>query len=243
MATWKGVTFFIDRIFVILFQSGFTMTDYRLIIYSAEEEFANRLTHIVAAILSLFGLVVLVIRASETGDPYRIISSAVFCSSLSIFYVISSLYHTVRSPKTRYVFRVLDHAGIYVVIAGTYTPFALVSLREGNGWTIFYVVWGLAITGVIFKSFTTHRLAFLAPVFYVALGWMIVIDLEGLLTMMPLRGVLWLLAGGVCYTGGIVFYAIDRIPYNHAIWHIFVIAGSLCHYLAILWYVVPLHYV
>ena len=108
------------------------MADCRLITYSKEEELANRLTHIVAAILSLFGLVFLVVKASDTGDPYRIVSSAVFCSSLSMFYVISSLYHTVRNPKTRYVFRVLDHAGIYVVIAGTYTPFALVSLREGS---------------------------------------------------------------------------------------------------------------
>lgn len=219
------------------------MTDYRLITYSEEEELANRLTHIVAAILSLIGFVVLMVKASYTGDPYRIVSSAVFCGSLIMFYVVSSLYHSVRNPKTRYVFRVLDHAGIYLVIAGTYTPFALVSLREGNGWTIFYLVWGFAVSGVIFKSFMTHRLAFLAPVFYIALGWMIVIDLEGLLTMMPLKGVLWLFAGGLCYTGGIVFYAIDRIPYNHAIWHVFVIAGSLCHYLAVLWYVVPLNHV
>ena len=218
------------------------MADCRLITYSKEEELANRLTHIAAAILSLFGLVVLLVEASHTGDPYRRVSSAVFCSSLSVFYVISSIYHTVRSPKTRYVFRVLDHAGIYVVIAGSYTPFALVSLREGSGWTIFGLVWGLAAAGVVFKTFMTHRLAFLAPVFYIALGWMIVIDLEGLLTTVPLKGVLWLLAGGLCYTGGIVFYAIDRIPYNHAIWHVFVIAGSLCHYLSVLWYVVPLNH-
>lgn len=218
------------------------MADYRLITYSGEEELANRLTHMVAALLSLLGFVVLLVNASQTGDPYRIVSAAVFCSSLSMFYVISSLYHTVRRPKTRYVFRVLDHAGIYIVIAGSYTPFALVTLREGNGWTIFYLVWGFAVVGVIFKAFMTHRLAFLAPVFYIALGWIIVIDLEGLLTIMPLKGVLWLFAGGLCYTGGIVFYAIDRIPYNHAIWHIFVVAGSLCHYLAVLWYVVPLKY-
>ena len=218
------------------------MADCRLITYSKEEELANRLTHIAAAILSLFGLVVLLLEASHTGDPYRIVSSAVFCSSLSVFYVISSVYHTVRSPKTRYVFRILDHAGIYVVIAGSYTPFALVSLREGSGWTIFGLVWGFAAAGVVFKAFMTHRLAFLAPVFYIALGWMIVIDLEGLLTMVPLKGVLWLLAGGLFYTGGIVFYAIDRIPYNHAIWHVFVIAGSLCHYLSVLWYVVPLNH-
>lgn len=214
----------------------------RLIAYSKEEELANRLTHMVAAILSLFGSVVLLVAASHTGDPYRVVSSAVFCGSLSMFYVISSIYHTVQNPRTRYLFRVLDHAGIYLVIAGSYTPFALVSLREGNGWTLFYFVWGLAVAGVIFKSFMTHRLAFLAPVFYIALGWIIVIDLEGLLTLVPIKGVLWLLAGGLFYTGGIVFYAIDRIPYNHAIWHMFVIAGSLCHYLSVLWYVVPLNH-
>ena len=214
--------------------------EYQLIAYSEKEELLNRLTHSVAAVLSLVGLVVIVVAASRTGDPYRIVSSAVFCSVLTAFYVISSLYHTVRTPKIRYVFRVLDHAGIYLVIASSYTPYALVSLREGSGWMLFGLVWGLAVAGVIFKSFMTHRLAFLAPVLYIALGWLIVIDLEGLLTMVPLKGVLWLLAGGLFYTGGIVFYAIDRIPYNHAIWHVFVIAGSLCHYLSVLWYVIPL---
>jgi hemolysin III len=102
------------------------------------------------------------------------------------------------------------------------------------------VVWGLAVAGAVFKSFRTHRLAFLAPVFYIALGWFIVVDLEGLLTTVPLQGVFWLVAGGLCYTVGILFYAIDRIPYNHAIWHVFVVAGSLCHYLSVFWYVVPL---
>ncbi len=213
----------------------------RLVIYTAEEELANRLTHCVAAILSLIGLVVLVVAASRTGDPYRIVSSAIFCGALSLFYLISTLYHTIRSPKARDVFRVLDHAGIFLVIAASYTPFTLVSLRGGSGWTIFGVVWGLAITGAIFKSFMTHRLAFLAPVFYIGLGWLIVIDLEGLLTMVPARGVLWLVAGGLCYTVGILFYAINRIPHNHAIWHVFVIAGSFCHYLAVLWYVVPVN--
>jgi hemolysin III len=213
---------------------------YHLITYSEEEELANRLTHSLAAAISLVGIVFLVTAASRTGDPYRIVSSAIFCGSLTIFYIISTLYHTIRSPKSRYLFRVLDHAGIYLVIAGTYTPFTLVSLRESSGWVLFGVVWGLAIAGVIFKSFMTHRLAFLAPVFYIALGWLIVVDLEGLLTLVPIKGVLWLVAGGLFYTVGIIFYAIDRIPYNHAIWHVFVIAGSLCHYFSILWYVVPL---
>ncbi len=214
---------------------------YHLISYSSTEELANRLTHLVAAICSLVGLVVLVVAASRTGDPFRIVSSAVFCGALCIFYVISTLYHTVRDPRTRYLFRVLDHAGIFLVIAGSYTPFTLVSLRAGNGWALFGVIWGLAIAGAVFKSFMTHRLAFLAPVFYIALGWLIVIDLEGLLTMVPIKGVLWLVAGGLCYTCGIIFYAIDKIPFNHAIWHVFVIAGSLCHYISVLYYVVPVN--
>ena len=213
---------------------------YHLIIYSEEEELANRLTHSIAAVLSLIGLVILVTAASRTGDPYRIVSSAIFCGSLSLFYIVSTLYHTIRSPKARYIFRVLDHVGIYLVIAASYTPFTLVSLRENSGWILFGVVWGLATAGAIFKAFMTHRLAFLAPVFYIGLGWLIVVDLEGVLTMVPHHGVLWLVAGGLCYTVGIIFYAIDRIPYNHAIWHVFVVAGSLCHYLAVLWHVIPL---
>lgn len=216
------------------------MSKYHLITYSEAEELANRLTHCVAALFSIVGLVVLVVAASRTGDPYRIVSAAVFTSVLCIFYIISTLYHTFRNPRVRYIFRILDHAGIFLVIAASYTPFTLVSLREGNGWTLFGVVWGLAVVGVVFKTFMTHRLAFLAPVLYIALGWLIVVDLEGLLSMVPIKGVIWLFAGGLCYTVGIIFYAIDRIPYNHAIWHLFVVAGSLCHYLSILWYVMPL---
>ena len=219
------------------------MSKYHLITYSEAEELANRLTHCVAALLSIVGLVILLVAASRTGDPYRIVSAAVFTSVLCIFYIISTLYHTFRNPRVRYIFRILDHAGIFLVIAASYTPFTLVSLREGNGWALFGVVWGFAVVGVVFKTFMTHRLAFLAPVLYIALGWLIVVDLEGLLSMVPIKGVLWLFAGGLCYTVGIVFYAIDRIPYNHAIWHLFVVAGSLCHYLSILWYVVPLKFV
>ena len=126
-----------------------------LITYSDGEELANRLTHGVAAILSVIGLVVMTYVANRSGDPYRIVSVTIFCGTLSLFYVISTLYHTFREPKVRYVFRVLDHAGIFLVIAGTYTPFTLVSLRQGHGWTLFWVVWGLALSGAVFKSFTT----------------------------------------------------------------------------------------
>lgn len=214
---------------------------YHLITYGKEEELANRLTHFLAAVFSLIGLVILVAEASRTGDPYRIVSSAVFCGALSLLYVISTLYHTIRSPRARYVFRVLDHASIFLVIAASYTPFTLVSMREGSGWILFGVVWTLAIAGAIFKSFMINSLTFLAPVFYVGLGWLIVVDLDGLLSTVPPGGILWLVAGGLCYTIGLFFYAVDRIPYNHSIWHMFVVSGSVSHYLCVLWYVVPLN--
>jgi hemolysin III len=214
--------------------------DDRLVYYTPQEELANRLTHGLAALASVPALVVLLAAAARTGDPYRVVASAVFAGSLCVFYTISALYHTLRRERVRYLFRILDHAGIYLVIAASYTPFTLVSLRAGSGWLLFSVVWTLAIGGMVFKSLMTHRLRFLAPVFYLALGWLIVVDIEGLITMVPPGGVAFLAAGGMAYTVGVLFYAIDSIPYNHAIWHLFVIAGSVCHYLAVLWYVVPL---
>jgi hemolysin III len=212
----------------------------RLVNYSDKEELANRLTHLVAAIMSTAGMVVLITVAARTGDPYRIVSASIFCWVFCLFYTISTIYHSVRGPRVRYVFRVLDHAGIFLVIAGSYTPFTLVSMRSGNGWALFGVVWGLAVGGVVFKSFMTHRMAFLAPGLYLCMGWLIVVDLGDLLTLVPVNGVLWLVAGGLFYTIGILFYAISRIPYHHAIWHVFVIAGSFCHYMAVLKYVMPI---
>ena len=214
--------------------------DDHLVYYTPQEELANRLTHGLAALASVPALVVLLAAAARTGDPYRVVASAVFAGSLSVFYTISALYHTLRRERVRYLFRILDHAGIYLVIAASYTPFTLVSMRAGNGWLLFGVVWGLAIGGMVFKSLMTHRLRFLAPVFYIALGWLIVVDIDGLLSSVPPGGVAYLVAGGLAYTVGVLFYAIDRIPYHHAIWHLFVIAGSVCHYLAVLCYVVPM---
>lgn len=217
-----------------------TRHDDRLVYYTPQEELANRLTHGLAALASVPALVVLLIAAARTGDPYRVVGSAVFAGSLCVFYTISTLYHSLRNERVRYIFRILDHAGIYLVIAASYTPFTLVSLRAGSGWLLFGVAWGLAIGGMVFKSLMTHRLRFLAPVFYLAFGWLILVDIEGLLTTVPPGGVAYLAAGGIAYTVGVLFYAIDRIPFNHAIWHLFVIAGSTCHYLAVLCYVVPL---
>ncbi len=212
----------------------------RLIFYTESEELANRITTGVGAVASLVGLVVLLVVAGRLGDPWRIVSCSIFGGSLVVSYTISTLYHTVRSPRTRYLFRILDHVMIYVLIAGTYTPFTLVSLQGAWGWSLFGTVWGLAVAGAVFKAFMTHRLRILGPVFYIAMGWVALVAIDPLVEAISESGVRWLFAGGIVYTSGIVFYAWDRIPYNHAIWHVFVLGGSLCHYLAVWWYVLPL---
>lgn len=211
-----------------------------LIDYSISEERFNRYTHALALLAAVAGFICLLFAAIQTADPYRIISSLIFGSCLCFFYVVSTLYHSVRSDRLRYLFRRLDHIGIYSLIAGTYTPITLVTLREGNGWILFALVWLLAVGGIIYKIFWVHTIPFLAPVLYIALGWLIVVDLEQFLQRMPPAGVAWLVGGGIVYTVGVLFYAIEKIPYNHGIWHLFVIGGSLCHYLTILWYVIPL---
>ncbi len=210
----------------------------RLIHYSEAEEMANRLTHGAGLLLFSAASAFLILRAVATGEPLQIVGSSVYGLSLVLFYSMSTLYHTVGRPKVKYVFRILDHATIYLLIAGTYTPFTLVTLNGPWGWSIFGVVWGLALAGALFKVWMTHRLRILGPIFYILLGWMIVVAIKPLLASLPMAGVLWLLAGGVFYTAGVGVYAWDRIPFNHAIWHLFVLAGSACHYLAILWYVI-----
>jgi len=211
----------------------------RLVHYSEQEELANRLTHGFGALVSVIGFVILMVAATRTSDPWRITSSAIYGTGLVTFYTLSTLYHTVRTPGVRYVFRILDHASIFLMIAGTYTPFTLVSLNGAWGWSLFGTVWGLALAGMVFKAFMPHRLRIVAPLLYIGLGWLVIVAIKPLLAAVPLPGVLWLVAGGVAYTLGVLFYAIDRIPYNHAIWHLFVLAGSFFHYLAILFYVIP----
>jgi len=211
----------------------------RLTHYSPKEQLANRITHGVAALASVPAFIVLLTTAMRTGDPYRVIGSAVFAGSLTVLYCISTIYHSVRSHRVRYIFRILDHAGIFLVIAATYTPFTLVTLRTRHGWLLFGVVWTLAVAGMVLKSLMPHRLRFLSAVFYIGLGWLVVVDLDGLLAAVPSGGIAWLLAGGLFYTVGVIFYAYRQIPYNHAIWHTFVMAGSFCHYWAVLRYVLP----
>ncbi len=207
--------------------------------YSRSEEAFNRSSHALATLASLAGLFWLMHSALPSGDPGRIVGAAVFGAALVLFYAISTVYHTVRSERRRALFRKLDHVGIYLLIAGTYTPITLVTMRDGNGLTLFVVVWGLALAGILLKALAVHSIPFLGPALYVGLGWLIVVDLEGLLTSMAPGGVAWLVAGGVIYTVGILFYGINKIPHHHGIWHLFVVGGSICHFVVVGRYVLP----
>ena len=204
---------------------------------------ANAITHGIGAGLAIAGAAFLIV-ASTRGSARIVTSCAIFSGSLILVYLCSTLYHSLVRTRARYVFHVLDHSSIYVLIAGTYTPFTLVSLRGAMGWTLFAVVWALALAGVIAKSvamdhFTRGPLAFVSAAIYLIQGWLVIFVASSLLHAIGWHAMAWLFAGGLFYTLGIVFFALDRIPYFHAAWHIFVLAGSIAHYFAILFYVVP----
>lgn len=203
------------------------------------DETANTLTHALGLVLSLVGLVFLVVRAARYGDPWQIVSCSIYSATVVLLYAASTLYHFVRTPRWKGLLRVADHACIYVLIAGTYTPFTLVLMESGWGWSIFGVVWGLAVVGVAFKVLWTGRFEFLSTATYILMGWVALAATYPILERFPLGCILWLLAGGLCYTGGVLFYARDHKPYMHAVWHLFVMAGSICHYVAIMTYVLP----
>lgn len=208
-------------------------------LYSVAEEIAHAATHGAGLLLSIAGLVVLVVFATLRGDVWHIVSVAIFGSTLVLLYAASTFYHALPSPRAKAVFRVLDHAAIYVLIAGTYTPFTLVNLRGGWGWALFGTVWALATLGVVLEAAAKHRMRVLSLVLYVGLGWLVAIAIKPLLASVATGGLVLLVTGGLAYTGGVVFYAWRRLPFNHAIWHVFVLAGSVCHYFAVLLFVIP----
>jgi hemolysin III len=199
---------------------------------------ANAITHGVGFILAVVGAIYL-IAASTRGSAWLVVSCAVFSSTLVLVYLCSTLYHSLVRTRARHVFQILDHAAIYLLIAGTYTPFTLVSIRGPVGWTIFAFVWTLAIAGVIFKSFAVGRFEVASALVYLLQGWCGVFATQLLARAIGWHGVFWLAAGGLAYTLGVLFFALDRLRYFHALWHLFVLAGSLFHYFAILFYVVP----
>ncbi|MFQ5400382.1 MAG: hemolysin III family protein [Anaerolineae bacterium] len=212
---------------------------YLLYGYTLGEEIANSITHGIGTALSVAGLTLLVVLAAIYGDTWRVVSFSIYGSSLVLLYLASTLYHSIQNPRIKQVLRVFDHAAIYLLIAGTYTPFLLVNMRGAWGWSLFGVVWGLALTGVVFKSFFIGRFERLATVAYVLMGWLVVVAFKEMLAAVPPGGIALLVAGGAVYTIGVVFYAWEKLPYNHAIWHLFVLGGSICHFFAILFHVLP----
>jgi len=198
----------------------------------------NSITHLVGAPLAIAGMAVLVVLASLQGDPWKIVSFSVYGATLLLLYLFSTLYHSLRG-KAKAVFRKLDHAAIYLLIAGTYTPFTLVTLRGGWGWSLFGAVWGLAILGIVLDSLPRKGRRILPIVIYLLMGWLVVIALRPLVRALPVGGIVWMGAGGLLYTTGIAFYVADkRLRHAHGVWHLFVLAGSATHYLAILLYLV-----
>jgi hemolysin III len=203
------------------------------------EEIANAITHGVGALASAAAGAVLITLATLSGTRLQMISAIVFCSSLLLLYTASTLYHAIPSSAAKRRLKVCDHCAIYMLIAGTYTPFALIGLRGSVGWWLFGVAWGLALIGIFFKLFFTGRFKLFSTFVYIGMGWMAVFAIRPMLVNIPTSALIWLLAGGIAYTAGTVFYHNERLRYSHAVWHLFVLAGSACHFIAVISQVVP----
>jgi hemolysin III len=208
--------------------------------YSIGEEIANSVTHGVGLILAIAGLAVLTAFASRLGNAWHVVSCTIFATTLILQYTFSTLYHSIQRPRAKSVLRVFDHSAIFLLIAGTYTPFMLVNLRGTWGWTLFGIVWTLALLGVLFQVSPLRRWQGISLALYIGMGWIVVIAIKPMLASVAPGGLILLLLGGLAYTSGVVFYLWERLHYNHAIWHGFVLAGSILHFFAVLFYVIPL---
>jgi hemolysin III len=201
------------------------------------EEIANSIVHGIGAGLSITALALLVVFSARTGDAWRIVSSSIYGSTLVFLYMSSTMYHGLAHPGAKRLFKIFDHASIFLLIAGTYTPIALVTLRGPWGWTIFGLIWAMAIGGILAKIFFIGKFKGLSVAIYIAMGWLIVIAINPLLKVAPPGLMTWMLIGGLCYTFGVIFYALKKPLYFHFVWHLFVLAGSICHFFGILFYV------
>ena len=211
----------------------------REIAIELREEIANSVTHGLGFAASAVGLPFLIATALTRQDPRHVVGVAVFGAALVLMYAASMLYHAIQAPRAKQLLRVIDHAAIYLLIAGTYTPFALGPLRGPVGWTLLAVVWTLAAAGVVLKATAGFRYPRLSLTLYLAMGWLAVLAAQPIVARIGVKGALWLLAGGLCYTAGVWFYVRDRLRYRHATWHVFVLGGSACHYFAVLWHASP----
>ncbi len=204
---------------------------------SQAEEIANSISHGIGLAAALGGTPFLIVDAAKRGSPAFIVGTSIFSATMILLYLGSTLYHALPRGKAKRVFRIIEHSAIYLLIAGTYTPLTLGVLRGAWGWTLFGIVWGLAIAGVALKAFNKASHPILSTGLYLLLGWVAVIAIDPLFSRMSFEGLAWLIAGGLSYTAGVAFFATDaRLKYGHLIWHLFVILGTTCHYFAVLWY-------
>ena len=205
--------------------------------YSPLEEKTNIISHAIGLALSVIGTLLMLFRASGSGDILHIIGAGIFGASLIALYAASTFYHSAKDPKVRTRLRIVDHATIYLLIAGTYTPFTLITLKGWVGWTVFGVSWGMATCGVVLKLFFTGRYNVLSTLMYILMGWIIIFAIKPLVNSFSIDGIFWLIAGGLAYTAGAIIYSIKKIPFNHAIFHMFVLLGSSCHFISVYVYV------
>lgn len=206
-------------------------------VQSHKEELLNAYTHGLGALLGIAGLILLLLK-NNSEVPFSTFSVLVYGISIIVLFSASTLYHSVKKERQKHYFRIVDHISIYFLIAGTYTPVLLITLAETRGWILFWVVWGIAVFGVILKLFFTGRFEVFSTLLYLLMGWLIIFDFGNLSEAIGPNGILWLFIGGLSYTIGIVFYAIQKIPYNHVIWHLFVLGGALGHFFMIYLFVV-----
>ncbi|MBP2626524.1 MAG: channel protein, hemolysin family [Firmicutes bacterium] len=204
------------------------------------EEIMNAVTHGIGTLLAVAGLVLLTVFAYLYGEVWHILSFSIYGTTLVLLYLASTLYHSFTNERLKYIFKILDHSAIYLLIAGTYTPFTLVPLHGVLGWTVFGLVWGFAVLGIVLKVFFVGRFKFISTLCYLFMGWFIIIAIKPLIATVATLGIMWLLIGGLFYTLGSVFYLWNKLPYNHAIWHLFVLAGSISHFIAVFFYVLPI---
>jgi hemolysin III len=204
---------------------------------SPAEELANSVSHGLALVAALMGGPYLIVQAARRADTGFVVGTSLFCATIVVLYLASTLYHALPAGSAKRVFRVNDHSSIFLLIAGSYTPFTLGVLRGAWGWLLFGVVWGLALAGIVLKSVGKASQPIFSTGLYLSMGWLIVVAVDPLFAKVPAAGLLWLLAGGLFYTAGVAFYATDsRLRFGHLIWHLFVMAGTTCHYFAVLWY-------
>jgi len=204
--------------------------------YTLGEEIFNSVSHGVGAVFAIVATVLVIIQAAIHGDAFTVVSSAIYGATLIILYTMSTLYHALTSPGAKKVFRVFDHCSIYLLIAGTYTPITLAVFRNAIGWVIFGVVWGAAIIGIVLNSISLNKFKVFSYILYILMGWAVVAAFPTLLSVVPFPGIVLLVSGGIMYTAGMTFYALKKIKFMHSIWHLFVLSGSVLHFIMIMMY-------